>query len=403
MNNKPRVLIIYSNPPDSPRIRLDKEHRRITLALKHQGIDESLVQRLHATSIEDLVILLQSNTFEIIQFSGHGDGQFIFLENTTHDLGVELSAENLAEIIKGISTKLRAAIFLSCYSADALPILAETAPYLISIFGPANDETSIEFIGKFYESFFHTDSIEQAFKNANLLLSAKNLKLKAVLSRRGEKDKENRILFQVIPQTGADSILIDLTKAKNDISKLGISLDDTITLLSRKIKIHRWIFESPTDQVVLSLGRYFGVFSWENAKDIVYCERIIRLNPEVEEKLCEVWAGLITRYNDHRVDKYRLAVNPADPTLVRYLKQAIDDYYILSDTYFNNKDNSEILRNCVPEQYLVSKSLIVKYLEICDIKFHRDDFSATVEYLETILSALHDLISALTSKISDFE
>lgn len=401
MSQNPRLLIIYSNPPGTPHIRLDKEHRRVDLVLQRVGLDLSTVQRLHATSIDDLINVLYSNSFEIVQFSGHGTPDSLCLENTTHDAAVDLSASKVAQILRESSPRLRAAMFLWCYSADALPSLAEAAPFVISIHGPANDEAAIDFIGEFYESYFRTNSIEQAFGGALMLMGAKNLELSPILTRRAEAQGKQRILYQVFPKSGADSILIDITDAEQDIARLDMQRDTFLTMLSRKIRIHRWIFESSSDQAVLSIGRYIGMFSWENAADVVKCDCVLRLRADVDERTCELWAGLLTLYNDHRVDRYRLAVNQDEPTLSRHLKQAIEDYYKLIDSYFKIPENSVTLRLWVPEQYLVSRSLMMKYLEICDRKYYRNDYPATVEYLEAILSALHDLVNALTSVVSD--
>ncbi len=396
----PRILIIYSNPPESKRLRLDMEHRRIDLALQRVGLDSTAVDRLHATSIDDLVNALRVRPYEIVQFSGHGSRDAIYLENTAHNSGVRLSAEKCVQILQETGERLRAAIFLSCYSADALTTLISSAPFLITVYGPADDEAAIEFIGEFYESFFLCDSIHQAFGRARLLLAAKSIELNALLSRRAEHTRSDRVLLQVFPTLGADSILIDVTDAEHDIQNLDIDREAFFALLTRKMRIHRWIFDSPTDQAVLSVGRYFGVFSWENARDVVNCKRILRLRQDIDEATCEAWAGLLTLYNDHRVDKYRTAISPAAPTMERHLKEALDDYYQLADTYLKSKSISRVLRNCIREQYFVSRSLILKYLEICNTKFHRGEFPATVVYLEAILSALHDLVNAFTEQIS---
>jgi CHAT domain len=398
----PRILIVYSNPPSSGRLRLDMEHRRVDLAIKRCGLDPSIVDRLHATSIDDLTNALRTRSYEIIQFSGHGSATAIYLENSIHNGSVRLSAEKCAQILLETGTRLRLAIFLSCYSAETVPTLIAGTPYLITVDGAADDEAAIAFIGEFYESFFQHDSINQAFVRAKLLVEAKGMDLNVFLSRRAEQTPD-RIRLQVFPAPGLDSILVDVTEAEQDIRNLDIDRQTFYSLLTRKLRIHRWIFDSPTDQTILSIGRYFGVFSWQNARDVVNCQRVIRLRSDVDELTCETWAGLLTWYNDHRADKYRSSLTPAAPEMERHLKESLEDYHRLSDTYFRSKDMSRILRNCVREQYVVSRSLIVKYLEICDSKLHRGELSAVVEYLESILSSLHDLVDAFTQHVSAVE
>ena len=80
-NIKSDILILYSNPSDTPRIRLDKEYRVIDKIIERFDIDPRRITRLHATSVNDFVAELQKGDFEIIQFSGHGSGQGIYLES----------------------------------------------------------------------------------------------------------------------------------------------------------------------------------------------------------------------------------------------------------------------------------------------------------------------------------
>jgi hypothetical protein len=47
-------LIVFSNPGDTERLRLDKEHRVIDEALSKVGYPPEAVRRLHATRIDDL-------------------------------------------------------------------------------------------------------------------------------------------------------------------------------------------------------------------------------------------------------------------------------------------------------------------------------------------------------------
>src|SRR5262245_29155324 len=95
----PRILICYSNPTNTGRLRLDLEHSSIDAAIRQAGLDPALVRRVHAATLEDLILELSCNDYELVQFSGHSDPDGIYLENalrTSHEL---LSAQALQRIL----------------------------------------------------------------------------------------------------------------------------------------------------------------------------------------------------------------------------------------------------------------------------------------------------------------
>jgi len=77
---KPEMLILYSNPSDTFRLRLDKEHRVIEQIIRNVGIDPRRILRLHAASVTDFIGELPKGDFEIVQFSGHGSSKEGYLE-----------------------------------------------------------------------------------------------------------------------------------------------------------------------------------------------------------------------------------------------------------------------------------------------------------------------------------
>ncbi|PZN85617.1 MAG: hypothetical protein DM484_01420 [Candidatus Methylumidiphilus alinenensis] len=75
-----RVLVLYANPADTDRIRLDKEHRAIDQALLTSCLPTDIVIRRHATTFNDLVTALADTEFSIFHFSGHGSSNGIYLQ-----------------------------------------------------------------------------------------------------------------------------------------------------------------------------------------------------------------------------------------------------------------------------------------------------------------------------------
>lgn len=400
--DEPKVLIFYSNPQDTSRLRLDKENRALDLILQRLNLPQSTIRRLHATSAEDLARALHEKEYDIVQFSGHGSEDGIYLEDLFHQKSSQISAPQITAILRDASPNLKATLFISCFSAASIPKLIDISPYLVTISNVANDEASIEFISEFYDSYFRHKSIEKAFIAAQTYLSLikQDGNLNSILSRRAIEKAADHVLFQVFPTGLRDSILIDLTEANQDIQSLSISRDSFLSLLTRKIRVHRWIFDTPRERAILSVGRYFGLFSWQDANDVVVCHKIMQIRPDVDEPTCDVWASLIVAYNDLYADKYRTADKPFEQSISTRLKKVLDRYQETFDFFFEKDVVASIFRQTIPEQFKVTKSVIGANLRMGSVKFHEGDFAYSVMYLETALSSIHDLLDSLTGELT---
>jgi len=95
-----RVLVIFSDPPSgNARLRLDKEDKIISGLAKRFPDSVSLV-RQHASESEDIHTLLFEDTFDVIQFSGHGDPNGIYLDKSDlNDAGELVSAKRLHSLL----------------------------------------------------------------------------------------------------------------------------------------------------------------------------------------------------------------------------------------------------------------------------------------------------------------
>ena len=152
MESDVQVLVLFSNPDDTSRLRLDKEHRAIAKVLDELRLSPGIVQRLHAVTLKDALEAMRTLHAEIIQFSGHGSDDGIYLDRSDH-LGSELvNAERLSSLIKTAASPPRALILLSCFSSSAVGSLGTVAPYLITLIGEANDGACAEFAAAFYRT-----------------------------------------------------------------------------------------------------------------------------------------------------------------------------------------------------------------------------------------------------------
>ena len=62
-------------------------------------------------------------------------------------------------------------------------------------------------------------------------------------------------------------------------------------MLARKLRRHSWIFDGASDHAILPIGRLlFGEFTWKEAKDVVYCTKLMRLRSDLPRRHWELWS-----------------------------------------------------------------------------------------------------------------
>jgi hypothetical protein len=223
-------------------------------------------------------------------------------------------------------------------------------------------------------------------------------KLHPVLSRRATTSAGELLVVVSAPESSSDTVLVDTTQAEADICELGISRDEFLAVLCRKIRVHRWVFTGSSEGSVLSVGPYFGVFAWTQAvDDLVTLRRVLRLREEVTESEANVLAGLVVTYNDLRARKYRQA--PQSAILERELKRVIDDHYgCLKEI---KGEWSDTLRSAVPEEFKATAPMIEAHLRQADSALNRGETGYAVRYVETSLTTIHDLVDALLKRLTE--
>lgn len=58
---------------------------------------------------------------------------------------------------------------------------------------------------------------------------------------------------------------------------------------------------------LLSIGPYFGLFSWSGPDDVVPCHQIMQIRPELDEATCEVWASSFRFLFDSAISRFDTA------------------------------------------------------------------------------------------------
>lgn len=404
MDVQPTVLICYANPLGTDRLRLDKEHRMIDTVLSQSNADTTTVKRIHATTIQDIADSLRDGSYRILQFSGHGNSDSIYLEHISLADGQMIPCTKLATLINEFAPDLDAIICMSCFSSDSIPSLVNAAAFLITVSGPADDDSAIDFLQNFYVEFFKKKSIIDSFHAAKVYRDFNETltPLNTVLSRRATESSSSRVIFHVFPGRGSHhSICVDITEAEKDIEKLVISREEFLSMLTRKIQVHRWIFAYPRERALIQLDRYFGFFSWSSENDIVSCHEIISFRDDAPQDICDWWAWLILMHNDSYIESYRLTQRPAAFSQKSALEEGISTYKeMFFERLFVSIQEPNPIQRVVPDHFKATKSSIKAYLDLADAKHKVGDFRSTVIYLECILSAIHDLIKAISVKIT---
>jgi hypothetical protein len=384
----PRVLILYSNPGDSQRLRLDREHRAIDAVLREMGLDSSVILRRHAVSVED------------IQFSGHGSEEGILLERQPTGKQELVDAGRLTAALSGVSPKTRAFLFLSCFSSASLAELAMAAPFVITVSGSAADEACIQFVASFYRSYMAEGSIESAFREAGIEIDFRGFgsNLHTVLTRRALLRGESATLYATSVQ--GDTLYVDVSPVEVQIQALGVKRERFLSALCRKIRLHRRIFDRPSERALLSLGEYFAEFSWQSADDAITCQRLLRLREGMVPAVCNLWSDLLLSYNELSAARYRSMPSPADPQSEPWLKAALKELDGELDYYFA-REGAELLRQEIPQPFQMAQALALANARHAEMAFARGDFPQTVFYLECALTAVHDLVNTLTDRLTE--
>jgi hypothetical protein len=398
------VLMVFSNPSDTNRLRLDREHRLLDEVIKDANIDSSVLHRLHAATIEDLISELSNKDTRVVHFSGHGSPLGVYLEQSkSSEKGFLLPSDKLTNLIQATCKNIQALILASCYSASQLETLKMAAPYVITISGPADDDASILFSRYFYESYLKTESVETALDQAQAALDALGHKddLKLVVSRRGENASAGRTIIRSKKyQFAEDTILIDITDIQTQISSLGIPSEEFLAILANKMRMHRWMWlESKNmENAILPIGRFFGVFGWQNGMDVIVCRKIIRLKDEAKEHDCNLWMCIVFDYNRLFGLAYRQSTERIVAGMDAKLKKALNSYDNTVQWLMSNKEQ---LLTLLPDQTKLALPLMKRNLMIAKEEFRQRDHTQTVVHLETILSLIHGIADGLLSILAD--
>jgi hypothetical protein len=322
-----KCLVLFSNPPDLDRIRLDKEDK-ILANLARQFPTSVSLERLHASDVRDIHGILVDGSYDVIQFSGHGSKDGIFLERQDFQAGELVSAQRLFSLLELPPKPPLLVVLLSCYSAESVSVLANAAPFVITSTESVADSACLAFVEGFYEHLFRGRSVRFSFDHAKSYMRARDLASDPfVLSRRHLITQRNSVFVESKPSPDRDTVLINVDDVRSCFGSFDMSEEELCHLLARKLTVHQWIFDGPRERAIIPIGRLlFGEFSWQNATDAIYCRRIIKLRSDTPALRWQLWSRLLTSYNDLAAAEYRRCQRPADPARISLLESAVSLY-----------------------------------------------------------------------------
>ena len=320
-----RMLAIFSNPPDSTPLRLDKEDK-VLATLGRQFSKTASIERLHASEVDDIHKWIIDGAYDIIHLSGHGSPDGIYLDKGDLSKQGELvNPDRLVSLLALAKKQPLLVALLCCYSDSHVAALANAAPFVVTSIADVPDEACILFAGGLYECLLPGNSVQSSFDHAVHLLKAKGFAPSLfALSRSCLVARGDSLMIESTPQLHRDSIWVNMDEVADSLDALGMSREEVLHQVARKLTVHYWIFDRSRDQVLLPVGNLlFGEFTWSNARDVVYCKKLVRLRSDIPQKHWAAWVRLLTSYNDLASCEYRYPQNQSEPIPKRLVVKAL--------------------------------------------------------------------------------
>ena len=158
------ILAVFASPQGSEHLILGAEDRVIRECLKLSEFRDNIsLEVLHAATIHDVRRKLLGGDYRIVQFSGHGTGQELVLEDA---LGKPqpIPQEALAEFLSAYSPPIECVILNACYTDVQGKLVSLGVPFTIGINGAISDAAATEFTRGFYDAIGAGKDIEFAFQ-----------------------------------------------------------------------------------------------------------------------------------------------------------------------------------------------------------------------------------------------
>jgi hypothetical protein len=275
-----------------------------------------------------------------------------------------------------------------------LETLVRAAPFVITALGQVPDEECITFSARFYESFFRTGSVDTSFRFAVLALKTDGLDASHFeLMRRAKVLKPSGDFVESHPGLDGDSILVNLDSVREKLDSLAISRGELERSLEKRLRFHDLLFACPQQAVFLPFGStVFGEFQWDDARDAIYCTKLMVISKDTPSDQVGLWASLLVRYNDLRSSEYRLPKWNRGPAPWNVLARGLALLRIVLARF---EAASPIIVSLGFGHILPHLDVAREQCQMAAERLEIEDFGHVQASLESALTSLHEVVNGL--------
>jgi hypothetical protein len=163
-NKQTRIVFFAANPNDTDRLAIDREFNEVRQLLsKSLNRDDFILNYNPATGDDDLQQQLLDFSPDIVHFSGHGEQDGLYFQNSSNDT-LFIHQKSLSDFFKLFKGRIRCLLLNACHSEIQAQDIAQHLDYVIGMNAPIGDQAAIAFSKGFYRALFSGESIEKAFQ-----------------------------------------------------------------------------------------------------------------------------------------------------------------------------------------------------------------------------------------------
>jgi hypothetical protein len=163
--SKKTILILLSNPKDTPQLELLKEIEQLKAALISLGENKFDVHWEVNVKQEDWLGHISRVKPQIIHFCGHGTREGLFIDDSENNYQL-LPNEYLVNLLKEFADRVECVLLNACDTEPLAKALANHINHAIGMNRPVKDKSAMSFAKYFYGQLGIGESVKTAFNLA---------------------------------------------------------------------------------------------------------------------------------------------------------------------------------------------------------------------------------------------
>lgn len=172
---KTRIGFLSTNPDPNEPLRTDKEVKEIKAEVRGaKFFAQSLIEHIPAADLKSLLQLLNDFEPDILQFSGHGGGQSLYFDDSSHALagGVFVDFDLINGVLSALNKPPRLLVFSACDTLDGAEQFLKSSEAVVAMSSSIGDSSAIVFSANFYSALLSGQNLESALQQGKVLLKA---------------------------------------------------------------------------------------------------------------------------------------------------------------------------------------------------------------------------------------